>query len=255
MSIRYRLRNVDNIDNLDDYEKEKLAQITELHFNAMDSMTLSETIGTLPKLEKLTINCYKIKELPDFICNLTHLKKLYITNTSPYMGSLETLPDCIDKLTELTHITVNGQRLNSLPESIDKLINLTHLVVKENMLETLPDSIGGLKNLHVLDIRANEIKTLPDSIGNLTNLKKIYIKHNRLKKLPYYIKPTIFDIDVSKIKHDRLPEKDKSKIRTIFSSTKVNDDVMNDIFEYLGGKTRKKRKSKKSKTRKVEITD
>lgn len=91
-------------------------------------------------------------------------------------GSQLTLPDLASKMTKQPA----GEKLNTLPEEITELADLTHLVLRGNNLKTLPASIGKMVNLKKLILVNNQLKTLPDEIGNLTNLKTLNLKGNNV---------------------------------------------------------------------------
>ncbi|AFY95194.1 leucine-rich repeat domain-containing protein [Chamaesiphon minutus] len=82
------------------------------------------------------------------------------------------------------HLKLSHNYLNSLPDNIDELSNLSHLKLLNNQLTSLPESVGDLEKLISLDLRRNKLTELPDSIGNLKNLKYLYLDDNLLEKLP-----------------------------------------------------------------------
>ena len=91
-------------------------------------------------------------------------------------GSQLTLPDLASKMTK----EPAGEKLNSLPEEVTNLTDLTHLILRGNNLKVLPPSIGKMVNLKKLVLVNNQLKTLPDEIGNLTNLKTLNLKGNNI---------------------------------------------------------------------------
>jgi hypothetical protein len=99
-------------------------------------------------------------------------------------NQLQSLPDSIGNLENLTELDLCDNQLQSLPDSIGNLENLTELDLRENQLQSLPDSIGNLNNLTELYLRDNQLQSLPDSIGNLNNLQRINLKNNNLISLP-----------------------------------------------------------------------
>ena len=75
-------------------------------------------------------------------------------------------------------------KLESLPEWIGELENLTQIEASRNRLTSLPTEIGSLKNLLYLDFRDNRLKSLPEELGRLRKLKQLNLYNNRLKSLP-----------------------------------------------------------------------
>jgi Leucine-rich repeat (LRR) protein len=117
--------------------------------------------------------------LPNYIEKFTNLEKLYLSGCG-----LTSLPEWIGKLTKLQVIDLMRNNLKQLPDSIGKLTNLKQLFLNQNQLTSLPKSIGNLTNLRVLDLLSNKLTKLPDSIGKLTELRELYLINNQLTSLP-----------------------------------------------------------------------
>jgi leucine-rich repeat protein SHOC2 len=84
------------------------------------------------------------------------------------------------RLEQHTHLYLDNKKINTLPENIENLSDLTGLSLRENQLNTLPESIGNLTNLTKIDLNYNKIATLPDSISNLSNLIELSLCGNKL---------------------------------------------------------------------------
>lgn len=74
---------------------------------------------------------------------------------------LETLPAEIGQLTQLQHLTLDGNRLKMLPVEIGYLTQLQHLDLHDNKLETLPVEIGQLTQLQDLDLSEKQVGDAP----------------------------------------------------------------------------------------------
>ena len=92
------------------------------------------------------------------------------------------LPSSICDYPEIKIIRARNIGLISLPECMNKLTNLEKLYINANTFENLPDVFGPMKNLEVLDISDNNLKSLPASIFTLTGLKKMSISGNQLSE-------------------------------------------------------------------------
>ncbi len=92
------------------------------------------------------------------------------------------LPSSICDYPEIKMIRARNIGLTSLPDCMNKLTDLEKLYINTNTFERLPDVFGTMKKLEVLDISDNNLKSLPASIFTLTNLKKMSISGNQLSE-------------------------------------------------------------------------
>jgi Leucine-rich repeat (LRR) protein len=129
--------------------------------------------------EELNASDQGLQTLPESIGNLVNLTSLELS-----WNRLQTLPESIGNLGNLTELRLDFNRLQTLPESIGNLVNLTDLKLFFNVFQTLPESIGNLVNLTDLSLGFNELQALPESIGNLVNLTELSLGFNRLQSLP-----------------------------------------------------------------------
>ena len=97
-----------------------------------------------------------------------------------WVGRMIAVSPCVAYLHE--PFNLNSNQLDSLPESIGQLANLTLLYLDENKLTSLPESIGNLTNLTWLNLRRNQLTRLPESIGNLKNLIWLNLRENKLSQ-------------------------------------------------------------------------
>ena len=148
-------------------------------------MSFSIDRAKFNKSTDLYINDERLNTLPDDIGDLEDLTVLCINN-----NHLKTLPNTIGSLLGLTNLNLHGNQLTFLPDSIGELTNLTYLYLSNNRLTTLPDSINDLSNLTHLSLHNNQLTTLPDSMSGLVSLTHLYLNNNPivdlsiLQKLP-----------------------------------------------------------------------
>ena len=67
----------------------------------------------------------------------------------------------------------------ALPHSLGKLTKLTNLNVDRNRLEVLPPEIGGCVALSVLSLRDNRLAILPPELAHTTELHVLDVAGNR----------------------------------------------------------------------------
>ncbi|MHB8625227.1 MAG: leucine-rich repeat domain-containing protein [Aggregatilineales bacterium] len=90
----------------------------------------------------------------------------------------------IGRLTRLTFLDINDNKLTSLPEGICQLRTLASLYARNNHLTELPQGIGALANLREFYLDRNRLTTLPESIGDLSRLRTFSVGFNNLSSLP-----------------------------------------------------------------------
>ncbi|XP_004308974.1 PREDICTED: putative disease resistance protein At3g14460-like [Fragaria vesca subsp. vesca] len=107
----------------------------------------SYLLTKLHYLRLLSLNGYRITELPDTIGELKHLRYLDLSYTL-----IESLPDSTTTLYNLQTLILKWcGRLKALPTSMRNLVNLRHLNNSDTgSLEEMPPQLGQLTNLQTL---------------------------------------------------------------------------------------------------------
>ncbi|KAJ6740259.1 RESISTANCE PROTEIN ADR1 putative-RELATED [Salix purpurea] len=115
--------------------------------------------------------CIDMKNLPDWFCDLVHLKKLSISSC----WDLSELPKEIGKLENLELLRLHFCiQLAELPEGIEKLSKLSVLDISDcSNIRHLPEKIGGLHNLRKLFMNGCSISELPSSVVSLKRLETV----------------------------------------------------------------------------------
>jgi len=98
--------------------------------------------------------------------------------------ALNTLPESMAELTQLTTLNLGDNRLTTVPESLSSLTRLTWLDLSSNLLMTVPESLGNLTRLRCLDLDNNDLTTLPEWLSDLGQLTVLNLGTNRLTSVP-----------------------------------------------------------------------
>src|SRR5258706_1060190 len=144
---------------------------------------LPEFLKALDKLRELWLGGNQLTTLPNLIGELNNLISLglgFTGNKNKYGGNpFNQFPESIRRITALQKLWVINCGLNSLPNWIDELNQLTILNVRENKLRNLPDSIGKLINLKDFYLTDNLLLDLPLSLAQI-ELKTLSLDGNPL---------------------------------------------------------------------------
>ncbi|KAJ0788817.1 putative P-loop containing nucleoside triphosphate hydrolase, leucine-rich repeat domain superfamily [Helianthus annuus] len=114
----------------------------------LSNKILVDLLPKLPLLRVLSLSCFEISELPEFIGNLKHLRYLNLSQTK-----ITELPENVGNLYHLqTLIVFCCESLTKLPKSFMKLKKLQHLDLRDTpLLKKMPLGIGELKSLYTLN--------------------------------------------------------------------------------------------------------
>lgn len=141
---------------------------------------LKQQIISLPKLTSLEIytNC-------DFnwIGSLTQLKTLGIHTSSvseKYYEILTSLPECLYNLKSVHDFRLTSSMIGKLPTDCP-FKELTHLTLEDNKLQAIPES-WLQASLKELTISGEPIKQLPEKLSSLTQLEYLQISRLKLTK-------------------------------------------------------------------------
>ena len=112
--------------------------------------------------------------IPSSLSNLKKLKSLNIM----YIGISGSNLDGICGLSNLESLSFGQSHIRTLPACINNLTNL-HALDVDGGVENLPD-MSGLRNLTTLTLDHNNLTSLHYSLAQLPNIKSVYIPGNNL---------------------------------------------------------------------------
>ncbi|KVF21195.1 hypothetical protein Ccrd_026843 [Cynara cardunculus var. scolymus] len=145
-----------------------------------DIPEVPKDLDNLQCLEQLTLSSPSIKNLPDSILSLKHLKSLKLYNWE----LLEKLPEDLGRLECLEDLFLMSDKIKHLPDTIFTLKHLKLVTLFCKLLENLPEDLGRLECLEKLTFKSKKIKHLPYSICKLKHLKSFELYCELLEKLP-----------------------------------------------------------------------
>lgn len=97
---------------------------------------------------------------------------------------IDTIPNSLENLTQLTYLELTNDSLESIPTSIEYLSLLKTIRFQNNQLNSIPSEITSLKNLEIIDFSDNNISTLPENFSELgcddCRLKILKLQNNNI---------------------------------------------------------------------------
>ncbi len=158
-----------------------LPQLKDLKLARCQLKELPEWLGQMSHLESLDISQNYFQTLPDNFGNLSNLQHLFCRN-SPYFT---TIPRAVRNLERLETLDFSFSQLSEIPTWIGSLDQLKKLDLQGNyLLPSLPKEIGSLSNLEFLQLESTLIRAVPDTIGQLSSLKELYLGGCGLRAIP-----------------------------------------------------------------------
>ena len=139
---------------------------------------VGQRIQTSKKKKSTTLNLSNLglREFPEKIIELTHLKSLYLGG-----NNIQRLPADIVKLEKLERLSLSGNRFTLFPMVVLQFPKLIKLSLRGNGLRFLPDGIDKLVNLENLDLSKNVLTALPNQLAHLKKLKLLDLRDNPLE--------------------------------------------------------------------------
>lgn len=143
------------------------------------NIELPNEICNLFNLSKLYLDGYIIQKISTCIINMSNLTELALSNYKIPKNFIETLIN----LKKLTLLYLDHCDLVSL-SGISNLITLKELTIKYNKLSKISEDLFKLINLEKLSLSNGCLSVIPTQISNLVNLSVLNLDHNNLSFIP-----------------------------------------------------------------------
>ncbi|MFN7116240.1 MAG: leucine-rich repeat domain-containing protein [Saprospiraceae bacterium] len=109
-----------------------LHNLIEIDLTDQMIKSIPDNIGTLKKLEILTLKGNKIDTINPAICDCINLRELRIGG-----DNIQTFPDCLKQMKSLKHLSVQSNTVNELMEELREFKNIetAHFYLKSGVLD------------------------------------------------------------------------------------------------------------------------
>ncbi len=171
------------------YEEQREARYRLEHDNAVQAILFNRG-PAMPTFSSVAgFQFFHLRSLPTTV--LLRWATQSLTKIDLSRCRLKALPHEISLLANVEWLTVDGtpgdihgNQLSSLPDAIDQLVKLKHLSLANNRIVWLPQALGRLQALESLWLNNNSLLQLPKALSSLRRLRKLVVCDNLLQSLP-----------------------------------------------------------------------
>ncbi len=177
-----------------------------------------------PEAEAAILTGLDLQAVPPALLNMTRLKTLNLSR-----NQVRELPEELSRLTSLTSLFANTNRLTAIP-SLPSFNLLTTVSIQSNRLRQFPSSLCQVASLTELELQGNQIARVPDSLAQLTNLQHLNLNRNRLVALPRVLTNScLVSLNVCFNRLSVLPGMTSQKLRYIFATSNLISELPPDL--------------------------
>ncbi len=172
-------------DSMEEIERATPELPRHLHLNDLADVTLPDALYRYTNLESLSVGYADaakgkkgLKEIPAALSTLTALRELSFTN----VARVKELPEALGDLQHLRRLYVSGSQVTRLPAEVARLPALTYCILPNNRIDELPEEFS--PSLVSLSLEGNALGTVPASLTALPALTTLNLEDNPLTALP-----------------------------------------------------------------------
>ena len=156
--------------------------------------------------------------LPASVLRCRNLAQLSVTRWGGGDDAALKIPDSLSALTDLTHLSFSGHKLDALPEGVGDLQLLESLNLEGCGLPHLPGNIWRLPALNYLFLSGNRIAAVPDD-ADLPALYSLDLEGNRLTTIPEQLAA------LPKLRTIKLTDNPLESLPDVFNSSSAKVDL------------------------------
>lgn len=141
---------------------------------------LPPSLGSLSRLQQLTLFVGRLEVLPESFGSLHSLKRLDLM----YAHSLKSLPESFGALVTLTHLSLKGcKSLPHVPDSFSSL-RIQILITSELCPAVAADLFNGMSSLRELHLEDCNLERWPHGIEMMCSVEKLMREYRSFEQLP-----------------------------------------------------------------------
>lgn len=178
-----RLEDVDeeigekNFGHLNIYFPIQEFNVTE-NMSIEDEVFVSGLVGYIANHSRiLKFSVEKFGVIPAVFKNFQYLEELRILECK----NIKSVPWDMEYLIKLETLTIQDTGIDTFPNPVFKLLNLTHLDLSGNQLRSIPSEISHFSKLIKLSLLNNPLESLPPELNQLRNLQSLLAEERLIK--------------------------------------------------------------------------
>jgi adenylate cyclase len=153
--------------------------LRDLRLSYMAMKKVPHSVRHCHTLQRLDLSCNRIVDLDDAgLDRLSELTTLKVQN-----NRMERLPWYFPRLRSLKYLNISNNKFQYLPVVVTELEGLLDLDFSFNMISELPEEIGNLRSLEKLVVVGNQVAKIPEACSQLVNLRVLDCRRNNISDL------------------------------------------------------------------------
>jgi len=155
-----------------------------------------------PNFHHIVIDCNKLTTIPPIISIFTN-----ITFVSLSGNRFREIPEALKELKHLNEIDFRSNFLKDVPEWLNTMNELQRVFLDDNEFTTISTNLTSCKHIHQLILNRNSITDIPAHISEMKQLSLFSISENEVKSIPDSIAtlPFLQSLDFARNNIESIP--------------------------------------------------